>query len=350
MAFGHSTGARSSSAPPARAGLARLVVGAHVSAAGGPHLAVGRALAMGAEALQLWVDQPQRFPVRPLDVARLRLLRRELERARLPAFVHAPYLINLASADPELLERSIDMVARALRAARLGGLDGAVVHAGSHQGRGYEATRAQVLDALVAGSRRARVRDRLLLENAAGAGGQIGADLGELRDLLDALAARRIRARICLDTAHAYANGADLSNERGVEAFTRRLAEADLLERIGLVHANDAGLARGSRRDAHANPGEGAIGARGFRALARVPQLARVPWVLEVPGTRRSGPTAREVRGLARMIAASSRDDHSVGAMRAAASAEVRTGTISKSMRSAHERVQRSKSPTSASP
>ena len=258
---------------------------------------------MGSEALQLWIDQPQRFPVAPLDLRALRALRRELECTRLPAFVHAPYLLNLATADTAHLERSIDMVARALRAARLARLQGAVIHVGSQQGRGYEAMRLQVVDALVEAHRRARVRDGLLLENAAGAGGQIGADLGELRDLVDALAARRIRARIALDLAHAWANGADLATRAGVAAFVQRLREAALLERVALVHANDAASERGSRRDRHANPGEGRIGAIGFRALARVPELARVPWILEVPGRERSGPTAREIRALKRILA-----------------------------------------------
>lgn len=265
-----------------------------------------RALAIGAEALQVWVDQPQRFPVAPLDRAELRLLKRELARAGLPAFVHAPYLINLASIIPAHLERSIDMVARALAASRMAGLQGAVVHVGSHQGRGYEAMRGQVLDAIVDASRRSRVRDRLLLENAAGAGGQIGADLGELRDLLDALAARRVQARVCLDTAHAHANGADLARPAGVLAFVARLREAALLDRIALVHANDAGSERGSRRDRHADPGDGRIGARGFRSLAGVPELARVPWILEVPGLEKHGPTEREVGRLKRILSATS--------------------------------------------
>ena len=282
--------------------MRRPRIGAHVSAAGGVHLAVARALAIEAEAVQVWVDQPQRFPVAPLDARKLRLLKRQLVRAGIPALVHAPYLINLASADPRHLERSIDMVARALQACRLGGMDGAVVHVGSHQGRGYEAMREQVLDALVEASRRARVRDRLLLENAAGAGGQIGADLSELRDLLDGLAARRVLARVCLDTAHAHANGADLRDPRGVAAFARRLREAELAQRIGAVHANDSASQSGSRRDRHANPGEGGIGARGFRALARVRELARVPWILEVPGVQQRGPTTREVRRLKAIV------------------------------------------------
>src|SRR5439155_13975875 len=245
--FPRDVGARARMAGIARP--RRPLVGTHTSSAGGPALAPARAVAMGSEALQLWIDQPQRFPVAPLDLRALRALRRELERTRLPAFVHAPYLLNLATADMAHLERSIDMVARALRAARLARLAGAVIHVGWQQGRGYEAMRLQVVDALVEAHRRARVHDGLLLENAAGAGGQIGADLGELRDLVDALAARRIRARIALDLAHAWANGADLATRAGVAAFLARLREAALLERVALVHANDVASERGSRLD-----------------------------------------------------------------------------------------------------
>ena len=220
----------------------------------------------------------------------------------MPGFVHVPYLVNLASILPAHLERSIDMLARALRASRLAGLAGAVLHVGSHQGRGYEAMREQVLDAIVDGSRRGRVRDRLVLENSAGAGGQIGADLLELRDLIDALAARGVLVHVAIDLAHAHANGADLSHRDGVAAFAARLREARLAERIALVHANDSASPRGSRRDRHANPGEGEIGAHGLRLLARIHELARVPWILEVPGLARSGPTAREVERLRRIV------------------------------------------------
>ena len=284
------------------AGTRHPLVGAHVSAAGGYEHAVDRALAIGAEALQVWVDQPRRFPRTPLDEPALRRLRRALARERLPAFVHVPYLVNLASIVPEHLDRSIDMVARGLRAARIAGLSGAVLHVGSHQGRGYEAMRAQVLDALREAARRSRVRDRLVLENSVGAGGQIGADLSELRDLLDALAARGIASRVAIDLAHAHANGSDLSRAAGVTAFAVRLREAQLAARVAVVHANDSATPCGSRRDRHANPGEGRIGAHGLRLLARVPELARVPWILEVPGVERSGPTAREITRLRRII------------------------------------------------
>jgi deoxyribonuclease-4 len=280
----------------------RPLIGAHVSAAGGYESAVERARAIGAEAFQVWIDQPQRFPRAPLDERALRRLRRAVTDAALPGFVHVPYLVNLASSSSDLLERSIDMVARGLRAARLGGLRGAVLHVGSHHGRGYRATRLQVILALEEATRRARVRDRLVLENSVGAGGQIGADFSELRDLIEALSARRIIARVAIDFAHSHANGADLSHRAGVDDFAARLRRAQLADRVALVHANDSASPAGSRRDRHANPGEGEIGATGLRRLAGVTELARVPWILEVPGIERSGPTRREVARLRRIV------------------------------------------------
>lgn len=277
-------------------------IGAHVSAAGGVSRAVERALAMGAEALQVWVDQPQRFPRAPLPVDELALLRERLAESGLPGYVHVPYLVNLAAADRALLRRSVDMVCRALQGCRIGGLDGAVVHVGSHLGRGFAAVRERVVRELRRACWRADESELLLIENAAGGGGQIGAQLEELADLLDALAAAGVRARLCIDLQHAHAAGADLSSEDGVERFAEALRAARLADRLGLVHANDSAAPSASHRDLHANPGEGTIGARGLRACARVPALAAVPWILEVPGPERRGPTRREVLRLRRIV------------------------------------------------
>ena len=278
------------------------IIGAHVSSAGGASKALERATAMGAAALQLFVDQQRRFPRAPLPVDELTRLREGLAAAGLPAYVHVPYLVNLATADRALRARSVDMVCRALSACALGGLRGAVVHVGSHRGRGFVAVREQVIGDLREACGRADAPEFLLIENAAGGGGQIGAQLEELRDLLDGLEDAGIRARLCLDLQHAHAAGADLGSERGVAAFAQALRDAGLARRIGLVHANDSAAPSGSRRDLHANPGEGTIGRRGLRACARVPELASVPWVLEVPGPERKGPTKREIDRLRRIV------------------------------------------------
>lgn len=277
-------------------------IGAQVSAAGGVSRAIERAIAIEAEALQIFVDPNRRYPRGPLPLEELGRLRRGLRAARIPGYVHVPYLANVATADATLLGRSMEMVSRALVAASAARLRGVVVHPGSHLGRGFETALEGTIRALGGAWRSASVRVPLLVENTAGAGGHLGAGPAELRALLDELEREGVRARLCLDVQHAHAAGFDLSREAGVDALMRGLRAERLARRIALVHANDSASASGSRLDRHANPGAGTIGARGFRALARVPELRRVPWILEVPGEDHGGPRRRDVRRLRRIV------------------------------------------------
>lgn len=295
------------------------MVGAQVSGAGGVSRAIERAVAIEAEAIQVFVDPNRRFPHAPLPLDELRAFRTLLLHPvvsgpsaksgrsaarwrRLPAYVHVPYLANLATADSALLERSVDMVARALAAAAHAGLRAVVVHPGSHLGRGFDAVRGAVVAAFVEAWHRGGGAGRLLIENSAGSGGHIGATAAELRSLLDGLDPAGVRAGICVDFAHAHAAGWDLSSERGVQAFVAELRAHRLTARIGLVHANDSRALPASRRDLHANPGSGTIGTRGLRALAGVSAFARVPWILECPGADHSGPRRRDVRRLRAIV------------------------------------------------
>jgi deoxyribonuclease-4 len=281
----------------------KITIGAHVSGAGGASNAVSRALDIGAEVVQIFVDSNRQYPRRPLPVDELDKLRTLLRRHRMPGYVHVPYLANPATADATLLSRSMEMVARAVVAASRAKLRGVVVHPGSHRGRGFEAVRDQVVLALGEAWRLGGGDVALLIENSAGAGGFIGSTVAELRALLGELESAGVRSGLCLDFAHAHAARWDLGRKRGVEQFVKEWTEAGLLARIALVHANDSRAPAGSHRDWHANPGSGTIGARGLRLLAAVPQLARVPWILEVPGEDDSGPRAVDVARLRRLTA-----------------------------------------------
>jgi deoxyribonuclease-4 len=266
--------------------------------------AIERALAIEAEAVQIFVDPNRRYPRGPLPLDELDRLRRGLRRARLPGYVHVPYLANVATANAALLARSVEMVSRALTAAAAARLRGVVVHPGSHLGRGFETALEGTVSALAAAWRAADVSVPLLLENTAGAGGHIGATLAELRAILDALDREGVRAGLCVDVQHAHAAGWDLSRESGVDRFIAEARDHGIARRIALVHANDSRSEPGSRLDRHANPGAGTIRARGFRLLAKVPELARVPWILEVPGEDHSGPRRWDVRRLKRIVGA----------------------------------------------
>ncbi len=279
-------------------------IGAQVSAAAAVSRAIDRALAIEAEAVQIFVDPNRRYPRAPLPLEELTRLRRGLRRARIPGYAHVPYLANVATTDAALLRRSVEMVARALTAADAARLRGVVVHPGSHLGRGFEAALDGTTSALAAAWRAAGVDVPLLLENTAGAGGHIGGTLPELRAMLDALDREGVRAGLCIDLQHAHAAGWDLARAGGVDTFANDLRSHGLARRIGLVHANDSRSASGSHLDRHANPGEGTIGTRGFRLLAQVRELARVPWILEVPGEDHSGPRRKDVRCLKRIVGA----------------------------------------------
>ena len=257
---------------------------------------------MDADAVQVFVDQNRQYPRRELPAAELRRLGALLEEHALPGYVHVPYLANVATADALLRSRSIEMVARALRASASSGLRGVVVHPGSHLGRGFDAVRDQVVLVLAEAWRDAGAAVPLLIENMAGGGGQLAAAVDELAWLIRSLRDAGVDAGACIDFAHAHGAGWDLAKGREVERFARELRDAGVMEHVELVHANDSRAAPGSRRDLHANPGAGTIRAHGLRLLAAVPEFARVPWILEVPGQDRSGPRAEDVRRLREIV------------------------------------------------
>jgi deoxyribonuclease-4 len=286
-----------------------ITIGAHVSGAGGVSGAVTRAIDIGAQVLQIFVDSNRQYPRRPLPVAELDKLRTLLRRHGMRGYVHVPYLANAATADAVLLSRSIEMVARSVHAASRAKLRAVVVHPGSHRGRGFEAVRDQVVLALGEAWRLGGGDVPLLIENSAGAGGFIASTVAELRALLGELDRAGVRTGLCVDFAHVHAAAWDLGRKRGVDLFVRDWTEAGLLERVALVHANDSRALAGSHRDWHANPGSGTIGGRGLRLLAAVPQLARVPWILEVPGEDNSGPRAVDVARLRRLTAPRATND-----------------------------------------
>lgn len=284
--------------------MREIRIGAQVSGAGGVSNAVQRAVDIGARAVQIFVDSNRQYPRRPLPEGELDKLRTLLSRHRMPGYVHVPYLANAATADAILRSRSIDMIARALQAAARAKLRGVVVHPGSHRGRGFDAVREQVVLALGEAWRLSQSEVPLFIENTAGAGGNVGSSVAELRALLDGLDGASVRAALCIDFAHVHAAGWDLGRKSGVDRFVREWSDAGLLRRVALVHANDSRALAGSRRDWHANPGSGSIGPRGLRLLAAIRELARVPWILEVPGEDHSGPRAVDITRLRRLTTA----------------------------------------------
>jgi deoxyribonuclease IV len=276
------------------------ILGAHVEARGGLHLTFERAKQMGADAIQVHPTPPNFWGSPKLDEERLTSFRAAAEAAgRPPYYFHAVYLINLASQDPELRRRSESTLAGYLAAAEQLGISGVIFHAGSHKGEGFDSSLPVMARHLCRVMERADPSSaRLLIENNAGAGGCVGARFEELRALLNAVDHPRIGT--CLDTCHAFASGYDLRTMETVTSTLDRWADVIGLAQLDVIHCNDSQTALGSNRDRHANIGQGEIGEPGFAALLHDPRLARLPFILEVPGEGR-GPDAANLQVLRRL-------------------------------------------------
>ena len=271
-------------------------IGAHVSVAGGLERAVGNARAVACESLQVFVSNARGWAQPPVDPAADERFRGDLEAAGLgPLFVHAPYLVNFASASPVTRERSREVVAATLAKAAAPGAAGVVVHAGAALASGRSAGLASTREALLpladaitapgtsgAGPGVAVAGPDLVLELTAGTRGSLASRFDEMAELL-AACDHHPRLKVCIDTCHAQAAGYDLGDPAGA---TKALDElfATLGDRVVLVHANDSRDPVGAGRDRHCPIGTGTIGDQGFAAILAHPGLAALPVITETTG------------------------------------------------------------------
>lgn len=260
-------------------------IGMHVRGfeAGRP-VAAARALERGAEAVQIFTSNPRQWRLPPVDPSADAELKAQLAEAGLgPLFIHAPYLINLASPTEATRDASCTTVAWTMKRAADLGVEGVIVHAGHCVGRDRAealACSAELIRGLL-GS--APEGPRLLLELTSGAKGAVASVLPQAAELLDRCGPHP-NLGICLDTCHLHAAGYDLSGPVGVGRLLGEVEECVGVDRLGLIHSNDSRDPRDSRRDRHWHIGQGQIGLEGFRALVAHPALASTPVICETPG------------------------------------------------------------------
>jgi deoxyribonuclease-4 len=260
-------------------------IGAHVSVAGGLARAPANARAVGCEALQVFVSNARGWAPPPVDPAADERFRADLAGAGLgPLFVHAPYLVNFASASPVTRERSSEAVAAALAKGAAIGAAGVVVHAGAALASGRAAGLASTREALLplADATAAREGPDLVLELTAGTRGALAARFEDMAELL-AACGDHPRLTVCMDTCHAQAAGYDLGDPAGAVKALDELF-ATLGGRVVLIHANDSRDPVGAGRDRHCPIGTGTIGDQGFTAILAHPGLAALPVITETTG------------------------------------------------------------------
>ena len=281
-----------------------MLFGGHCS--GGVKKALDRAGEIRADAVQLFVQSPRawRFPEHePADLARFRSRRDELGLGAVA--VHALYLVNLASPDDELYAKSVATMRDTVDAACAIGADAVVFHVGSHLGSGFEAGLERVVPALELVLERCAGDTWLCLENSAGAGGTIGRSVEELAVLVERLG-RHPRLGLCLDSCHLWVSGYDVTDPGTLDRLVAEVDDRIGLDRLRVLHANDAQAPLGSNRDRHANVGEGVLG-EGLGVFLSHAAFQGLPALLEVPGPDNHGPDGNEVRKLRELHARATR-------------------------------------------
>jgi deoxyribonuclease-4 len=260
--------------------VAAVLIGGHVSTAGGLVKAHERGVEFGCEALQIFNQSPRMW--RPTqwkqdDVDEF------CERMKAgpigSVVIHAVYLINAASRDKEIREKSLTSLAHALRVGDAIGADGVVFHPGSTVGEPLDESIDRVGEAIRQVLSESE-RCPLLLEDTAGAGGTIGRDFHELARLIE-LGGGGKRLGVCLDCCHMFASGYDISTADTLSEVVDECDSIVGLDRVQVLHVNDSAVALGSNRDRHAKMAEGELGTRGLSAFLSEPRFEGLPALLE---------------------------------------------------------------------
>ncbi len=282
-------------------------IGAHVSIKGGLHLAVERAAAIGCNCMQVFSGNPrswQRSMLADEIVKKMFAKQQELKVASI--FIHASYLINLASDKQELVAKSVRSLIFDLRVNSLVKGSGVIVHLGSHQGRGWAAAKTQVKEAINEILAQTPQDSVLLIENSAGQKGKIASDLKEIKWFLDQLQSSRIGW--CVDTSHSFAAGYPLVKS---SVFNQKSNNQDLISTITAlkldtalkcIHVNDSKTAFNSGRDRHENIGDGLIPRQDLRGFLRNNLFRHMPMIAEVPGLDGTGPDKENIKRLKEIV------------------------------------------------
>jgi len=258
-----------------------LLIGAHESTVGGFHLAILRATGDGCRSIQIFGSPPGRWKAPPLKPGAVSEFRSALKKSQIRSvLVHGRYLVNPAGPDPDLQVRSMMALREDYERCRVLGAEGLVIHPGSHRGTAEgEGIRraAEMIDRLLEEERKGPF---LLLENTAGTGSNLGATFRHLAAIRE-MTAQKDRIGYCFDTAHAFAAGYDLRDEKRIDRSLRRIDDEVGMEFIRAFHLNDSAKRLGSRLDRHARIGEGFIGRKGFKVLINREEFASLPGILE---------------------------------------------------------------------
>ncbi|RPI53271.1 MAG: deoxyribonuclease IV [Chloroflexi bacterium] len=261
----------------------KLLLGAHVSTAGGVEKALAHGVDTTCDTIQIFAKPPNRWASKALAEENVAAFKAAVvETGISPVIAHGLYLVNLATPDDALWNKSLDALADDLERCEMLGLAGLVVHPGSHKGSGEEAGQARIAAALdEVHARLPGYGVQVWLEITAGQGDHLGYTFGQIRQMIDSVAQPE-RLGVCFDTAHAWAAGYEIRTREGFDATWDEFDRVLGLERLRAVHLNDTSKELGSRVDRHEQVGKGKLGLDTFRFLVNDPRFRGIPMVLEL--------------------------------------------------------------------
>ena len=272
-----------------------MLIGAHVSTAGALPKAVERGVELECDSIQIFHQSPRAWKPTSYGPEDFDAFREAMADSRIGSvIIHAVYLINTATPDPEIRRKSLASLLHATRIGDAIGADGIVLHAGSRK--------QDPLDEAVARSGEV-VREVLaetescpiLFENTAGTQGPLGRDFDELAMLVEAAGAGE-RIGICIDCCHLFASGFEILEPDRLTGTIDDLDRLVGLDRLRALHVNDSAVPQGANRDKHASIGKGEIGREGIATFLSEPRFEGLPATLETPGPDKQGPDRREIR------------------------------------------------------
>jgi deoxyribonuclease-4 len=271
-----------------------MLIGTHVSPAGGPAKAVERGVERGARAIQIFNQNPRAWKPTIYTDEQVAEFHTAMDASDVDALmIHAVYLLNAASEDPEIREKTLTSLIASLRAGDALGAVSVVLHPGSAKtgevGPAIQRAGAVIREALAESE-----NCMLHLENTAGAGGTLGRSFHELAALIDAAGGDE-RLGMCLDSCHLYASGFDIRTEEGLTKVLDECVDIVGLDRLGSLHLNDSVNGLGTNRDRHADIGKGELGEDGAAVFLSEPRFDGLPVILETPGPDKKGTPPEEL-------------------------------------------------------
>ena len=263
-------------------------IGAHISTSGRKLKETTLAAKdMGCEAIQLFAANPNSWVSKEIDPIEAKEFKEAVHISDLnPVVIHTQYLINLASPDESIYTKSIAALEDSLDRAEMLGAAYVVTHIGSHKGAGEDFGIVRVCEAVSSVLKHSDSTATLLLENSSGAGNTIGGSLHHIGGILDRLLDLNERLGICLDTAHLWGAGYDVSTKESLDLMINEFNLVVGVNRLKLLHLNDTFYKLDSKKDRHANIGTAQIGEAGFHAILHHPALKEIPCIIETPADR----------------------------------------------------------------